>query len=106
MNFANALSKKFDIIKSKNTKNVNNNFLFILRNKFRIQFYQSKLLKNLKILSTIKLIISTTQLNNKFIANIQIINLNKKKLVKRCNVLKIVAFRFLFHQIMNLKKLI
>ena len=103
-NFANASLKKFDIIKSKNAKNVNNNFLFILRNKLRNQFYQSKLLKNFKISSTVKLTASTTRLNNKFIANIQIIDLNKKMLAKRHNILKVATFRLLIHQIMKLKK--
>ena len=103
-NFANASSRKFNIIKSKNAKSVNNDFLLILRNKFRNQFYQSKLLKNFKVLLTVKLTISTTRLNNKFIVNIQIIDLNKKMFVKRYDVLKIATFRFLIHQIIKLKK--
>ena len=40
LNFANASSKKSDIIKSNNNENNNDNFLLILRNKLRNQKYQ------------------------------------------------------------------
>ena len=39
-NSANASSKRFNIIKSNNNENSNDNFYFILRNKFRNQKYQ------------------------------------------------------------------
>ena len=38
-NFANTSLKRFDIIKSNNNENNNDNFLFILRNKFHNQKY-------------------------------------------------------------------
>ena len=42
LNFANALSRRFDIIKFDDNKNNNNDFLFILRNKLRNSKCQSK----------------------------------------------------------------
>ena len=42
LNLANALLKRFDIIKFDDSKNNNDDFLFILRNKFRNSKCQSK----------------------------------------------------------------
>ena len=53
-NSANALSKKFDFMKSNDNKNNNDNFVFILRNKFRNQKYQFELQKNVNIFAAIK----------------------------------------------------
>ena len=103
-NFANASSRKSDIIKSKSTKDSNKTFFFILRNKLRNREYQSKILMNFKISVAVKLTTSTTQLNSMFIANTSVIDWNEKMLVKRHDVLKVATFRFLIHQIMKSKK--
>ena len=104
LNSANAPSRRFDIMKSKNTKDSNEAFLFILRNKLRNREYQSKILMNLKISVAVKLAASTTQLSNMSIANISVIDWNERMLVKRYDVLKVAAFRLLIHQIMKSKK--
>ena len=70
LNSANASSKRLDIMKSEGTKDSNEAFFFILRNKLRNREYQSKILMNFKISVAVKLAASTTQLNSMSIANI------------------------------------
>jgi len=64
------LLRRFNIIKLNSSKNNNNNFLFILRNKFCNLKYQLKLQKNKDVFAIIKLTILITQLNSTIIANI------------------------------------
>ena len=66
----NASSKRFDNIKFDDNENNNNNFLFILRNKFYNLKYQLKQAQIRNEFANIKLIILITQLNNTIIANI------------------------------------
>ena len=70
LNFANALLKKSDIIKFDDSENNNDDFLFILRNKFRNSKCQSKQTQIRNEFANIKLTILITQLNNTIIANI------------------------------------
>ena len=70
LNFPNASSRKFDIIKFGDNKNNNDDFLFILRNKFCNLKCQSKQTQIQNEFANIKLIILTTQLNNTIIINI------------------------------------
>jgi len=64
------LLRRFDIIKFNSSKNNNNNFLSILRNKLCNSKYQLKLQKNKDVFATIKLATLIAQLNNTIIANI------------------------------------
>ena len=104
LNSANASSKRLDIMKSEGTKDSNEAFFFILRNKLRNREYQSKILMNFKISVAVKLAASTTQLNSMSIANISATDWNEKVLVRRHDVLKVAAFRLLIHQIMKSKR--
>ena len=105
LNFANASSRKFDIMKSNDNDKNNDKFLFILRNKFRNQNYQFDLQNDQRVFTTIKLTVSTTRLRNIVTTNIRNIVSNEKALDKcACKVLNIVAFRFLIHQIMKSKR--
>ena len=70
MNFANALSRRFDIMKFDDNENNNDDFLFILRNKFRNSKYQSKQAQIQNEFANIKLTTLTTQLNDTIIADI------------------------------------
>ena len=70
LNFANASSRKSDIIKFDDNKNNNNDFLFILRNKFCNLKCQSKQTQIRDEFVNIKLTILTTQLNDMINANI------------------------------------
>ncbi len=69
LNSANVLSRRFNIMKSNDSKKNNNYFLFTLQNKLRNQKCQSKLLKNEEVLTAIKLAALTMQLNDIIIAN-------------------------------------
>ena len=70
LNFANASSKKFDIMKFDDNENNNHDFLFILRNKLCNLKCQSKQTQIRDEFANIKLITLTTQLNDTIIANI------------------------------------
>ena len=70
LNFANASSRRPDIIKFDDNKNNNNDFLFILRNKFYNSKYQSKQTQIRNKFANIKLTTLTTQLNDMIIVNI------------------------------------
>ena len=60
LNFANASSKRFDIMKSNDNENNNDKFLFILRNKLRNQNYQFDLQSDQRVFVSIKFATSTT----------------------------------------------
>ena len=70
LNFANALSKRFKIMKFDDNENNNDDFLFILRNKLCNSKCQLKQTQIWNKFANIKLTILTTQLNNIIIANI------------------------------------
>ena len=91
-------------MKPKDDENVNNNFLSILRNKLRNQFYQSKLLKDFRVPSAVKLAASTTRLSSNVTANTQVIDLNERVLAKRHDVLETATSRLLIHQIIKSKR--
>ena len=82
LNLANAPSREFDIIKFNDNKNNNDDFLFILRNKFYNSKYQSKQTQIWNKFANIKLTTLITQLNNMIIANIWITRLNEKVFAK------------------------
>ena len=104
LNFANASSRKFDIMKSNNNDKNNDKFLFILRNKFRNQNYQFNLQNDQRVFATIKFATSITRLRNIVTTNTRNIASNEKILDKYvCKILNIVAFRLLIHQIMKSK---
>jgi len=56
LNFANASSRKFNIMKSNDSKKNNDYFLFTLQNKLHNQKCQSELLENEEVLTMIKLV--------------------------------------------------
>ena len=70
LNFANAPSRRSDIIKFDDNENNNDDFLFILRNKFCNSKCQSKQAQIRNEFANIKLTILTTQLNDTIITNI------------------------------------
>ena len=70
LNLANASSRKSDIMKLDDNKNNNDDFLFILRNKFRNSECQSKQMQIRNEFANIKLAALTAQLNDMIIANI------------------------------------
>ena len=104
LNFVNASSKRSDIIKFDGNENNNDNFLFILRNKFRNSKCQSKQAQIRNEFTNIKLTALTTQLNNMIIANIWITRSNEKMLARRRNILNFALFRLLIQRIAKLKK--
>ena len=105
LNFANASSKKSDIMKSNDSDKNNDKFLFILRNKLRNQNYQFDLQNDQHVFATIKFATSTTRLRNIVMTNIRNIASNEKAFDRCvCKILNIVAFRFLIHQIMKSKR--
>ena len=95
LNFANASSKKSDIIKFDDNENNNDDFLFILRNKFRNLKCQSKQTQIQNEFANIKLTTLITQLNDTIIANIWITRSNEKVLAKQRNILNFASFRLL-----------
>ena len=104
LNFANAPSKKFDIMKFNDNKSNNNDFLFILQNKFYNSKCQSKQAQIRNEFANIKLTTLIMQLNNTIIANIWITRSNKKVLVKQRDILNFTSFRFLIQRIAKLKR--
>ena len=104
LNFANASSKKSDIIKFDDNKNNNDDFLFILRNKLRNLKYQSKQMQIQNEFTNIKLTTLTTQLNDTIIANIWITRLNEKMFAKRRDILNSASFQLLIQQIAKSKR--
>ena len=104
LNFANASSRRPDIMKPEDGEDVNNDFLSTLRNKLRNQFYQPKLLEDLKVSSAVKLAASTTRLNSNVTADIQTIGLNERVLARRYGVLKVAASQLLVYQVMKSKR--
>ena len=112
LNFANASSRRSDIIKFDDNENNNNDFLFILWNKFRNSKCQSKQTQIWDEFANIKLTALTAQLNNMIIVDIWITRSNKKVLARRRNILNLALFRLLVQRIakserfyLNLKKL-
>ena len=104
LNFANASSRRLNIMKLNDSKKNNDDFLFTLRNKLRNQKYQSELLENEEVLIVIKLAALTMQLNDIVIADTQVMCLNEKVLVKSCRILDTASSQLLIHQIMKLKR--
>ncbi len=104
LNFANASSRRLDIMKSNDSKKNNDYFLSTLRNKLRNQKCQSELLENEEVSTAIKLAALTMQLNDIVIANTWVMCLNEKVLARSCRILDTASFRLLIHQIMKLKK--
>ncbi len=92
LNSANASSKRLDIMKLNDNEKNNNYFLSILWNKLCNQKCQSKLLKNEEVSTTIKLTALIIQLNNIVIADIQVMCLNEKVLIKYCRILNTALF--------------
>ncbi len=92
LNFANASSRRLDIMKLNDSKKNNNYFLFTLQNKLRNQKCQSELLENEEVSTVIKLAALMMQLNDIVIANTWIMCLNKKVLTKSCRILNTVLF--------------
>ncbi len=104
LNFANASSKRFNIMKSNDSKNNNDYFLSTLQNKLRNQKCQFKLLENEEVLTAIKLAALTMQLNDIIITDTWVMCLNEKVLAKSCRILDTALFQLLIHQIMKLKR--
>ena len=104
LNFANASSRKFDIIKFNNNENNINDFLFILRNKFYNSKCQSKQAQIRNKFANIKLTTLITQLNDTIIANIWITRSNKKVLARRRDILNFTSSRLLVQRIAKLKR--
>ena len=112
LNLANALSRRFNIMKLDDSENNNDDFLFILRHKFCNSKCQSKQEQIRDEFTNIKLTALTAQLNNTFIANIWITRLNEKVLARRRDILNSASFRLFVQRIakskrfyLNLKKL-
>ena len=112
LNLANASLRKSDIMKFDDNENNNDNFLFILRNKFCNSKCQLKQTQIRDEFANIKLITLTTQLNDTIIADIWITRSNEKVLAKRRDILNSALFRFFVQRIaksersyLNLKKL-
>ena len=104
LNFANVSLKRFDIIKFDDNENNNDDFLFILRNKF---CNLKCLLKQAQIrneFANIKLTTLTTQLNDTIIANIWIMCSNEKVFAKRRDILNFASFRLFVQQIAKSKR--
>ncbi len=97
LNFANALSRRFNIMKLNDSKKNNDYFLFTLQNKLCNQKYQSKLLKNEEVSTAIKLAALMTQLNDIVIADTQVICSNEKVLAKSCRILNTASSQLLIH---------
>ncbi len=104
LNFANALSRRFNIMKLNDSKKNNDYFLSTLQNKLCNQKCQSELLKNKEVLTAIKLAALMMQLNDIVIADTQVMWLNEKVLIRSCRILDTALFQLLIHQIMKLKK--
>ncbi len=104
LNFANASSRRLNIMKLNDSEKNNDYFLSTLRNKLRNQKCQSELLKNEEVLTAIKLAALMMQLNDIVIADTWIMCLNEKVLAKSCRILNTVSFWLLIHQIMKLKR--
>ena len=104
LNFVNALFKKSDIIKFDDNENNNDDFLFILRNKFYNSKFQSKQTQIWNKFANIKLIALTAQLNNTIIANIWITRSNEKMLARWRNILNFALFRLLVQRIAKSKR--
>ena len=104
LNFVDTSFKKFDIMKSNDSEKNNDDFLSILRNKFRNQKYQFELQRNNRILVVVKLAIAMTQSSDKFIASTRAIRTNEKELERRRNILDFASSRSLIHQIAKSKR--
>ncbi len=104
LNFANASSRRLDIMKLNDSKKNNDYFLFTLRNKLHNQKCQSELLKNKEVLTAIKLAALMMQLNDIVIADIQVMCLNEKVLTRSHRILNTASSRLLIHQIMKSKR--
>ena len=104
LNFANASLKRSDIMKLNDSENNNDDFLFILWNKFCNLKCQSKQTQIRNEFANIKLTILTTQLNDTIIANIWITRSNEKMLARRRDILNLTSFRLLIQRIAKLKK--
>ncbi len=104
LNFANASSRRLDIMKSNNSKKNNDYFLFTLQNKLCNQKCQSELLENEEVSTVIKLAALTMQLNDTVIADTQVMCLNEKVLAKSCRILDTASSQLLIHQIMKSKR--
>ena len=104
-NLVDTSSRRLDIIKSNNTKKLNNICLSILRNKFRNKKYEFELQKNLSIFVTIKLTTSTTHSNHTYDdVNSRITYSNKMILANNNKILDIASSRLLVYQIIKKKR--
>ncbi len=92
LNFANASSRRFNIMKSNDSKKNNDYFLFTLQNKLHNQKCQSELLENEEVLTVIKLTALMTQLNDTVIADTQVMCSNEKVLARFCKILNTALF--------------
>ena len=104
LNFVDTSFRRFDIMKSNDSEKNNDDFLSILRNKFRNQKYQFELQRNNRILVVIKLTIAMTQSSDKFIANTRAIRTNEKELERCRSILDFASSRLLIHQIAKSKR--
>ena len=87
LNFANASSRRLNIMKLNDSEKNNDYFLSTLQNKLRNQKCQSKLLENEEVSTMIKLAALTMQLNDIVIADTQVMCSNEKVLAKSCRIL-------------------
>ncbi len=104
LNFANASSRRLDIMKLNDSEKNNDYFLSTLQNKLRNQKCQSELLKNEEVSTAIKLAALTMQLNDIVITDTWVMYLNKKVLARSCRILDTALFQLLIHQIMKSKR--
>ena len=104
LNFADAPSRRSDIIKFDDSENNNDDFLFILRNKFCNLKCQSKQVQIRDEFANIKLTALTAQLNDTIIADIWITRSNEKMLVRRRDILNFASFRLFVQRIAKSKR--
>ena len=104
LNLANASLKKFDIMKFDDNENNNDDFLFILRNKFCNSKCQSKQTQIRNEFVNIKLTALTTQLNDMIIADIWITRSNEKMFAKQHDILNFALFQLLIQRIAKSKR--
>ena len=91
-------------MKSNDSQNNNDDFLFILRHKLRNRTYQFEFQKNHHIFITIKLATLTKQSNNVVIANILIIDQNEKVFDRQRDIFNFALSRFLMNRVLKSKK--
>ena len=91
-------------MKSNDSENNNDDFLFILRHKLRSRDYQLEFQENYDVFITVKLAALTKQSNSIAIANTLIIDQNEKVLDRRRDILDFASSRLLMNRVLKSKR--